>query len=117
MPATRLAEARSAVGSATWLYWFTWPTPVFGGVLGACHGLDIPFAFHALDGPGVELFVGTGDDRVAVADAFHGAIAEFAVSGTVGWPRYETRTRPVWKVDSRAEVVHDPEPALHALYR
>lgn len=116
MPATRVAELRQAVGSPTWLYWFTWATPVFGGVLGSCHGIDIPFAFHALSAPGVELFTGTGADRAAVADALHGAIVAFARDGSVTWPRYAPGTRAVWQVDVEPAVVLDPEPALRALY-
>jgi para-nitrobenzyl esterase len=98
------------------MYWFTWRTPVFGGVLGSCHGLDIPFAFHGLDGPGVELFTGTGENRAAVADAFHGAIVAFARDGAAGWPAYRLDTRPVWRIDTEPELVHDPDPALRALY-
>jgi para-nitrobenzyl esterase len=121
MPATRVAEARSAATRTgdTWMYSFAWPTPVFGAILGSCHGLDIPFAFHALDGPGVALFTGTGDDRAAVADAFHGAIVAFARDGAAGWPAYELRRRAVRRFDSGTEpvVLDDPDPALHALYR
>jgi para-nitrobenzyl esterase len=119
MPATRVAETRAvATGtSSTWMYSFAWPTPVFGGVLGACHGIDIPFAFHALDGPGVALFTGTGEDRVAIADAFHGAIVAFARDGAIDWPTYEPRRRAVQRFDTEPVVVADPDPALHALYR
>jgi para-nitrobenzyl esterase len=98
------------------MYSFTWATPIFGGVLGACHALDIPFAFHALDGPGVELFTGAGEDRAAVADALHGAIVELAGTGSVAWPRYDLRTRPVWTIDVEPCVVLDPDPRLRALY-
>jgi para-nitrobenzyl esterase len=119
MPATRVAETRAvATGtSSTWMYSFAWPTPVFGGVLGACHGIDIPFAFHALDRPGVALFTGTGDDRVAIADAFHGAIVAFARDGAIDWPTYEPRRRAVQRFDTEPILVDDPDPALHALYR
>jgi para-nitrobenzyl esterase len=47
-PACRYARAHAAM-AATWLYRFDWPTPMFAGRLGACHGLDVPFAFDALD--------------------------------------------------------------------
>ena len=82
MPATRVAELRQSVAAPTWLYWFTWATPVLGGVLGSCHGVDIPFAFHALSVAGVEFFTGTAPERNAVADAFHGAIVDFARDGS-----------------------------------
>jgi para-nitrobenzyl esterase len=116
MPATQLAVTRSVASAPTWMYWFTWPTPVFGGVLGSCHGIDIPFAFHGLDGTGVELFTGTGAERVAVADALHGAIVAFARHGVPGWPAYQPHTRPVWRIDPEPELLHDPDPGLRALY-
>jgi para-nitrobenzyl esterase len=115
-PATRAAELRSAAGRATWLYWFTWATPAFGGLLGSCHGLDLPFAFHTLDVPGVELFTGAGADRRPLADAFHGAIVDFARDGTVAWPAYDTRDRPVQRFGVPLELLHDPEPELRALW-
>ncbi len=46
MPAIRLAESRSA---PTWMYRFDWPTPTLGGLLGACHGVELPFVFETLD--------------------------------------------------------------------
>jgi para-nitrobenzyl esterase len=116
MPATRVAELRQSVGAPTWLYWFTWPTPVLGGVLGSCHGVDIPFAFNALAIAGVDFFTGTAPERSVVADAFHGAIVDFARDGSVSWPRYEPATRAVWQVDVEPAVIHDPDPALRVLY-
>jgi para-nitrobenzyl esterase len=116
-PATHAAERRSAAGIPTWLYWFTWASPAFGGLLGSCHGLDLPFAFHALGVPGVELFTGPGADRWPLADAFHGAIVDFARDGTVGWPAYDTVDRPVQRFDVPPELLHDPEPQLRALWR
>ena len=108
MPATRWPSFARA-WAPTWLYWFTWATPVLGGVLGSCHGVDIPFAFHALSVAGVEFFTGTAPERNAVADAFHGAIVDFA-RWIVSWPRYEPGTRAVWQVDVEPAVIHDPDP-------
>ena len=115
-PATRAAEARSAAGAATWLYWFTWATPAVGGLLGACHGLDLPFAFHTLDAHGVGFFTGTGEDRRPLADRFHGALVEFARDGTVGWPAYDCADRAVQRFDVPGELLRDPEPELRTLW-
>ena len=50
IPALRVAEARSkeAAGS-TYVYEFAWRSPAFEGRLGACHALEIGFAFDTLD--------------------------------------------------------------------
>ena len=58
-PAHRIAEARQQQKHSTHSYWFTFETPVFGGVLGSCHALDIPFALNNLDRKGVELLPAT----------------------------------------------------------
>lgn len=110
IPAVRLAEARAAAGTPTWLYRFTWPSPAFGGVLGACHGIEIPFVFHNLHQPGVELFLGTGAERAAIADATADAWLSFARSGRAAWPAYEPAgERAVLRIDTDLHVESDPE--------
>lgn len=110
--AIAVAEARVAVGTPTWMYWFTWASPAFGGVLGACHGLDIPFAFHQLDAPGVTMFTGDGADRTLVADAYAGALAHLTDRAEAPWPRFDSERRTTWRVDTVCEVLNDPEPRL-----
>ena len=111
LPAIRLAEARAAAGSDTWLYWFTWPTPAFGGVLGACHGIEIPFVFHNLSQPGVEMFLGHGPERHALADAVADTWLAFARHGSCPWPTYEPARRTVLRIDVERELITDPEAA------
>ncbi len=116
IPALRLAEARAATGAPTWQYWFTWATPAFGGVLGACHGIEIPFVFHNLAKPGVELFLGTGADRAPLADAVADTWLAFARSGSCPWPTYETSRRDVLRIDVERELVGDPEGVTRAVW-
>lgn len=115
-PARRFAEARRTLGGDTWMYWFTWPSPAFDGRLGSCHAVDIPFAFHNLTRPGVEMFTGDGADRAAVADAYSTAVLQFARDGAVSWPQYDLVDRPVQRFDTTCEVLHDPEAELRALW-
>ena len=49
MPTLHLAEAQTAAGGRAHVYELTWPAPGMGGVLGACHGLDVPLVFGNLD--------------------------------------------------------------------
>lgn len=82
--------AAQAPHARTWQYEFTWPTPAFGGALGSCHALEIPFVFHSLDRAGVSVFLGE-DPPVELADRMCEAWWRFARTGdprhdgVVGW--------------------------------
>jgi len=111
-PARRLAEERARLGHPTWMHWFTWETPQFGGMLRSCHALDIPFVFHNLGRNGVEAFTGSGTEREGIADFFSGAAASFARSGDPGWQPYDLTTRATMQIDVERRVVSDPESDL-----
>lgn len=55
MPAIRLAEAQHR-HQPTYVYLFTWTSPFMGGILGACHALELGFLFGTLE----ENFSGSG---------------------------------------------------------
>ena len=114
IPATRLAERQSARGNAVYMYRFDWATPVFGGQLGACHALEIPFVFDNLDAAGSEMFTGPASDEMkAMARTMHTAWHTFARTGSPGdnWPRYTSDARNVMRFDLASEVVVDPDAA------
>ncbi|MCU1502076.1 MAG: putative carboxylesterase [Ilumatobacteraceae bacterium] len=115
-PARGVADGRISREVPTWMYWFTWPTPAFGGSLGSCHAVDIAFAFHNLDRTGVTQFTGTGEDRVPVADAYSDAVLSFATAGDPGWPRYDAARRATRRFDVESETLDDPEPELRELW-
>jgi para-nitrobenzyl esterase len=116
VPARRLSEARATNGNKTWMYWFTWPTPAFRGLLGACHAVDVPFVFHNLDRPGVKAFTGDGEDRVRVADEVAGAVLRFASDGKPGWDPYELGDRTTRRFATESETLLDPETSLRELW-
>jgi para-nitrobenzyl esterase len=114
IPAVRLAERQSGLGNRVYMYRFDWATPVFGGALGACHALEIPFVFDNLDAAGSEMFTGTASDEMrAMARTMHTAWHTFARSGQPGdnWPTYTAAQRNVMRFDLTSEVVEDPEGA------
>ena len=115
-PAWKLCERRSATGNPTWMYWFTWPSPVFGGAFGSCHGLDIPFVFHNLNAPRVEILAGDDLAREPIADRISGELLSYAHNGVVSWPQYETTKRNTLRVDIETKVLSDPEPELRQLW-
>jgi para-nitrobenzyl esterase len=117
-PAQKLAEARVAAGNPSWMYWFTWASPAFDGLLGSAHALDIPFAFDNLDAPGSALMLGDagleGTHRLAAK--FADEIVGFARTGAASWPGFDTVTRPTLRLDTEIDLLHDPEPDLRALH-
>ncbi len=114
IPSIEIAAARADRGAPTWMYRFDWQTPAFGGSLGACHALEIPFVFDNLDQRGVSMFVGDGDapGRQAIADEMSAAWLAFATSQDPatgpGWPAYDTTTRATQVFDAASSLVGDP---------
>jgi para-nitrobenzyl esterase len=110
MPAVRLAEAHAA-HATTWMYRFSWPTPVLDGALGACHGLELPFVFETMDR--AKVFVGD-DPPVDLARDLHTAWIRFATvgdpngDGLPAWPRYELDRRRVMDFGAVRTVIDDP---------
>jgi para-nitrobenzyl esterase len=96
VPSHRLAEAQAAGGGRAYLYELTWPAPGMGGVLGACHALDVPLVFGNLAAgelatmlPGAEAPAAAA----AVSGHFRSAWTAFARSGDPGWPPYDSAGR------------------------
>ncbi len=116
VPAWQLCDIRSKRGAETWMYWFTWPTPIFDGVLGCCHALDLPFMFSNLDKPNVELFTGTSPVRSKISTHFTDELLSFAKTGKVSWPQYNTSDRKTLRIDEDVEVLTNPEPVIRKLW-
>jgi para-nitrobenzyl esterase len=90
IPALELVEAQGANGQKVYHYLFTWKSPAMGGVLGACHALEIGFVF----GNNNDMFCGTGPDADNLANCIQDAWLAFARTGDpssecIGkWPVY-----------------------------
>ncbi|MEU2603513.1 carboxylesterase/lipase family protein [Streptomyces albus] len=94
-PTRTLAEAHAPHPGGTWRYEFTWRSPAYGGRLGACHGLELPFVFDTVGRVDHGSFGIPDDDEVReLARRTHDAWVRFATDGDPGWPRY-TREHPV----------------------
>ncbi len=122
IPAIRLAERQSAQGTPVWTYRFDWPTPAFGGILKACHGLEISFVWNNLDKFGVSMLTGDSPARQKVADAMHKAWIAFARGGNPNapglphWPTYGTERRATMLFNEECQVVNDPQSAARQLW-
>jgi len=114
LPAIRLAEAQSIHQPATYMYLFTWATPILDGRLGSCHALDVPFVFDNLDQPGAGFFTGNGGDRRELATRMSEAWLAFARQGAPAlaslptWPAYEVGQRSTMFLDTECAVTDDP---------
>jgi para-nitrobenzyl esterase len=114
IPAIRTAEAQLAHNPDVFSYLFTWESPGFGGILGACHAIEIPFVFGCLDLSGGENFVGKGPEADRLAELTMDAWLGFATSGDPGhaglgaWPRYDTMKRSTMELGPRCGVQDDP---------
>lgn len=122
VPAIRLAESQLAHQSNVFTYLFTWESPGFGGLLGACHAIEIPFLFGCLDLPGAENFVGKGPDAERLVDRTMDAWLSFAKTGDPShaalgaWPRYDVQRRATMELGASCGVLDDPFAAERALW-
>lgn len=114
--ARRLAEARVAEGTPTWMYWFTFASTSFGGRFGCCHALDIPFVFDMLDAPGAEALTGDSPERAGIADRFGHELISLATHGHPSWAQYDASTRSTLVIDTTTTLVDDPESEIRALF-
>jgi para-nitrobenzyl esterase len=114
------AERKSAGGDApVFMYRFDYTTPALGGLIGACHGLDIPFA---LDNHGCTPMAGDRPENPEMGRVTSEAWVRFAHDGDPNhpglpaWPAYsaDDRSTMVFDVDCHVEV--DPRPGLRQLY-
>ena len=108
IPSIRLAETQAGLGRPTYMYLFTWPTPVMDGRLKSCHALELPFMWNALDRPGLSQLTGDGPERQAIADTMHAAWIAFARTGDPGWPAYDATRRATQRFDVDCEILDDP---------
>jgi para-nitrobenzyl esterase len=124
MPAIRLAEAQAAhaATSRTYAYLFTWESPMLGGQLGACHGIDVPFAFGLIGTEGTEKFAGGGEAAAALGTKTAGAWLGFArtgdpaAEGLPAWPCYDRGQRATMELGATCTVTGDPAGAERAAW-
>ncbi len=119
IPAVRLAEAQVAHAPRTSMYRFDYASPV----LGACHGIDVPFAFDNLGRRGVEILLGGLDES---SHRLAGRTAQAWVTAArtgdpahddLPWPAYDPDgERLVAVLDRETAVAPDPGGDLRALW-
>jgi para-nitrobenzyl esterase len=111
----KIAERRAALGKApTFVYEFTWETPILKGKLRSPHTIEMPFVFDNVSDPLVQKLTGNAPDVFPLAERVSGAWAAFAATGSPNskgfprWPAYSAADRNVMMINSMSEVVKDP---------
>ena len=106
------AEERAKIGAPTWMYQLDFPSPQFGGVLGAFHTLDIPLVFDNVGAAGSQ--TGTGAEARKLAGRMADAFVALARTGDPNcasnppWPQYDLDRRETMIFDTQTRVVSDP---------
>lgn len=130
LPSIRLAASHSAFQPNTFMYLFQWQSPMpdgHGGQLGACHALDLPFTFGALESEAARAFVaGSREDLLGPAEALSGLMMDawisFARCGNPGhpklgdWPPYTPRRRATMLLGPECRVADAPLEARRAVW-
>lgn len=122
IPAIRLAEAQAQHAPSVHAYCFTWESPGFGGLLGACHAIELPFVFGTLALPGGEQFAGAGLEAERLSERTMDAWLAFARTGDPGhadlpaWPAYDAQRRATQELGRECRVDEDPRAAERALW-
>jgi para-nitrobenzyl esterase len=116
----RWAERKSAGGHAqVFLYEWDYTTPALGGVLGATHGGDIPFAFNNFD---LTPMAGDRPENPGMGRIVSEAWVRFAHDGNPNhealpnWSPYSPDTRETMIFDVECRTAQDPRADLRELY-
>ncbi len=110
VPVSRLAISHSLAGGKAFRYRFDKASPFMNGVLGACHGIELPFVFGTTDHPIVGLFSGQGKTVQTLSESIQTAWVSFAYNGDPScdmlgkWPEYGTGGQQVMRFDDESGV-------------
>jgi para-nitrobenzyl esterase len=114
------AERKVAGGGApVYVYRFDFATPIMGGILGATHGGDIPFALNNYT---YTPMAGERPENAAMGRTMSEAFVRFAHSGNPNhrglpeWKPYSSADRCTMIFDARSRVESDPQSELRELY-
>jgi para-nitrobenzyl esterase len=110
IPAVRLAEAQHP-HAPVYMYRVDWESPALGGMLGACHAIELPFVFGSHGKPGGDQFVGSGPEADTLAEQMMDAWSSFARAGNPGWQAFDSDTRATMLFGRDTAIAHDPAPA------
>ena len=116
---TQLRRRAEQAGAPTWSYYWTAPSPAYGGRYGVPHGIDVGPSLHDARG-GLN---GATAESVRLADELASAWIAFAATGdpnnpkTPAWPAYTLPRRATLVLGSdRTQAVDDPRKAFREFW-
>ena len=114
VPSIRLAEMQSKVQPDTYMYMFTYPSPIRGGSLGSVHAIEIPFVFGTLEmSRNFNLFPVSNKETEKLSVKMMDSWISFAKSGNPNheeipkWVQYGIN-RATMMFGKDVEVINDP---------
>ncbi|MBI1187329.1 MAG: carboxylesterase family protein [Alphaproteobacteria bacterium] len=108
LPARRFARAHQG---RTHVYAFGWRSPIYDNQLGACHAIELPFAFDTLSTVrGPRGLAGDAPPQ-ALAERMNAIWCAFAESGALPWPEYCAPSFLEHRLDTDETATEPPMPA------
>lgn len=119
IPAQRLAEAHHAHAGSVRFYRYDWEAGFAGGMLGACHAVELPFVFGATSSglQGSDFFAADGPEADRLSEATMDAWLAFARDGDPSHSGLPDGSWPAWCPEHRTtllfgrELAHERDPA------
>ncbi len=101
--------AWQAEHARAWSYLFDWPSPLYDGLVGSAHTLDLPFVFGTHDHPACRAFTGGSSPEADVLAELLGATwVGFASGDDPPWDPYDTACRHTQILGADPRVEADP---------
>ena len=113
IPMWNLLRERARLLANTWSYMFTWQSPIFEGVLGASHGLDIPFIFNNVDSERVHVYTGNDPSAPSLAKEISSDLLAFGRTGSPSWAPYDLDSRATRVFDVHSTTLRANDQAPH----
>lgn len=114
IPSIRMAERFAMHADDTFFYLFDWPSTAFGGLIGSCHTLEIPFVFGTIDQDWAPPLIGEGSGVETLSGLMQDSWIHFAHDGNPStaafgnWPAYRAEERATAILGSRPRVEEAP---------
>ena len=113
LPMWNLLRERATSLKNTWSYMFTWKSPIFDGVLGASHGLDIPFIFNNVDSERVHVYTGNDPSAPSLAKEISSDLLAFGRTGSPSWAPYDLDSRATRVFDVQSTILRANDQSPH----
>ena len=115
-----LADRAAQRPAPVFKYQLAWESPAMGGILMACHALDVSLTFDNLDK--APSMAGDGPEAQHMADVMSEAWTTFARTGTPTakslppWPAYDAAGRATMVLNTTSHIERDPGGAQRAAW-